>query len=81
MWNQNSNGVSTTNNNKVSFYLAPVAPLPGGLQPSSAPTCMDMPGDGDDVNYDRKRVHVFHVTSLLNYYYRGIQDLFVITMV
>ena len=66
MWNQNSNGVSTTNSNKVSFYLVPVAALPGGLRSCSAPTCMDMPGDGDEVNYDLKVVHVFHVTSLSN---------------
>ena len=66
MWNRNSNGVSTANDNKVSFYLAPVAALPGGLRPCSAPTRMDMPGDGDEVNYDRKRVDAFHVTSLSN---------------
>ena len=35
MWNRNSNGVSTTNNNKVSFNFAPVAALPGGLRPCS----------------------------------------------
>ena len=46
--------------------LAPVAVLPGGLRPCSAPTRMDMPGDGDEVNYDQKRVDVFHVTSLSN---------------
>ena len=66
MWNRNWNGVSTANNNKVSFYLAPVAALPGGLRPCSAPMRMDMPGDGDGVNYDPKRVDVFHVTSLSN---------------
>ena len=66
MWNRISNGVSTTNNNKVSFYLAPGAALSGGLRSCSAPTRMDMPGDGDEVNYDQKRVDVFHVTSLSN---------------
>ena len=50
MWNRNSNGVSTTYNNKVSFYLAPVAALPGGHRPCSAPTRINLPGDGDEVN-------------------------------
>ena len=66
MWNQNSNGVSKINSNKVSFYLAPVAVLPGGLRPCSEPRCMDMPGDGDVVNYELKLVDLFHVTSLSN---------------
>ena len=37
-----------------------------GSLPCSAPTRMDMPGDGDEVIYDRKRVDVFHFTSLWN---------------
>ena len=61
MWNQNLKGVSKTNSNKVSFYLAPVAALSAKLRPCSVPTHMDMPGDGDEVNYN-----LFHVTSLSN---------------
>ena len=33
---------------KLAFILR-VAALPGGLRPCSAPTRMDMPGDGDEV--------------------------------
>ena len=66
MWNENSNGISTTNSDKVSFYLAPLAVLLGELRAWSAPTRMNMPGEGDEVNYDLKVVVVFHVTSLSN---------------
>ena len=38
----------------------------GGFWPCSVLTRMDMPGDGDEVNYNLKVVDLFHVASLSN---------------